>query len=105
MIRRHVVIRGQRLGLFYNAGPRLRQERQLRADSDGNIGPSVEFEDLPNEIRAAGTVVEHRRDRKHVQLRRLERKTKRKSVVDIVANVSVENHRNRPRGSSWPPMS
>ena len=53
--------------------------------------PSVKAQFFPGQTAAANRVVAHRGNRPYVQFGRLQRQAERQGVIDIAADVGVEN--------------
>jgi hypothetical protein len=67
--------------------------RLLDPDADGNVGPADPVEELGHYPGLRLGVPQGGHDQLAVQLRRLKKNTQRPRVVDIVADIRVENDR------------
>ena len=70
------------------------KQRLRRARRKGNIAPSEQAELLPGKPRSAFDVIDDCGNGANIQLGGLERQSKRQRVINIIADIGIENDRN-----------
>ena len=78
-------------------GLRARVVVLLDTDPDRDVGPPRELKDARHQLRSLLRVAEVGHDELHVELRRLQGQGERPRVVDVVADVGVEDDGDRRR--------
>ena len=71
------------------------EKRLVAARGQGDVAPSVQPELFPRQASPLGRPVDDRRHRADVEFGGLQREREGESVVDIVADVGVEQDRDR----------
>src|SRR5690349_14512152 len=98
-VARHGVLWAESIGLADGAGSWRGQQRLFRADADGDVGAAVELENVPDQVGALWPVLQDGTDSQYFELRRLERQREGESVVNVVADVGIEEDRDGLGGS------